>query len=1074
MIRLILLAFLTVLIPLSGEGQGYFVENKGQWPERVIAKTQTENGSVFITRSGARITWLNPEDHEKLHDWLHGESDGSDFMTRTTFDILYPNASPNFEILPSQEIGYTENYFLGKKKNWASGAKAYKELLIKNFIQNIDWRLYFVDGALKYDFIVHPGGDPNQIVWKFSDFVTVDTDDKKLEINANDFIFTEDKPYVYQVSNQRRTEVESKYKVRGDSVIFVLGDFDTSQDLIIDPNYIFSSFTGSTADNFGYTATYGPNGELYAGGIVQGVGYPLTTGVVNDTFNGGFMDVGITAFAPDGKTLVYSTYLGGIQSEQPHSMMADNQGNLFIFGITSSVDFPVTSNAYDTTFNGGVPVSIENLPFASGTDIFVSKLSPDGTNLEASTYFGGSDNDGVNSNLKIQYGDHSKGEIYLGGDKVYLSTSTKSVNIPLVNEYQSTAGPAQNALFIRFTPDLSTLEWSTYFGGAGNQGGMGCKLNPVTGDMYFVGTTTTGAFVWPNTNSYGFTYFGGGKDGFIAAFDTATFSLKYGTYNGTADEDQNYALDIDYEGGIYITGLTNGPYPRTPGLFGNPGSQFFHHFSHDLNTSVKSMTFGTGAVGKYDMAPTAFLIDDCKNLFYSGWFGALNSSGALNGTLPLSADAVFPTTDGEDFYFFAIGASWQQLDYATYFGGNGVKDHVDGGTSRFSKDGVIYQSVCAGCGGTSNFPVFPADVWSTTNQSTNCNLAGVKIDFEPQNINLDIYLDPDSTCVPYMLSVKGASTNSDLLIWDYNDGTPRDTTNSPVKLYSTPGKYYIKVIGMDTVCNGIDSTVLELTLYGVDLSHSPTLSYKKCDPDFFVEVLDTVFSKNQIYIDWGDGSQNFETLYHNYNATGAYIITYVVGDTLCGVYDTTYLNVEFFDPPRGLEVNIDFPDCSNPDLLVGQASGQGYSYYVWNVEGILDTGTVFQKVVNRNKDLVVEIYGVDSFCSVIDTIHYNLITAEALDKKDIMPNVFTPNNDGANDYLKFINKENLLSFDQIELQIFTRWGNKVFETGDVNFLWDGTFKGGPLDDGVYMWVLTVSDNCGRGHKWSSTIHIFRK
>ena len=105
--------------------------------------------------------------------------------------------------------------------------------------------------------------------------------------------------------------------------------------------------------------------------------------------------------------------------------------------------------------------------------------------------------------------------------------------------------------------------------------------------------------------------------------------------------------------------------------------------------------------------------------------------------MPLTADAYQKTTDAYDFYLAVFSKNFEELQYATYFGGmsNGSTDaheHVDGGTSRFDKKGIMYQSVCAGCGGQSLFPTTPG-AWSNKNEAKNCNNALFKFDFENLN-----------------------------------------------------------------------------------------------------------------------------------------------------------------------------------------------------------------------------------------------------------------------------------------------------------------------------------------------------
>src|SRR5690606_36710752 len=104
----------------------------------------------------------------------------------------------------------------------------------------------------------------------------------------------------------------------------------------------FSTYTGSTADNFGFTATYDMAGNLYAGGIVFSIGYPTTLGAFQVNYSGQ-VDVGITKFTPNGSALLYSTYLGGTNTEVPSSLIVNHNNELVVFGTTGSSNFPTSS-----------------------------------------------------------------------------------------------------------------------------------------------------------------------------------------------------------------------------------------------------------------------------------------------------------------------------------------------------------------------------------------------------------------------------------------------------------------------------------------------------------------------------------------------------------------------------------------------------------------------------------------------------------------------------------------------------------------------------------------------------------
>ena len=110
----------------------------------------------------------------------------------------------------------------------------------------------------------------------------------------------------------------------------------------IDPDIVFVTYSGSFANNFGNTATYGENGTLYTAGIVFGQDFPLTSGAFNVDFEGA-VDIGILKFDKQGKNLLYGAFLGGEDTDTPHSMIMNSNNELVIMGSTSSLDFPTTT-----------------------------------------------------------------------------------------------------------------------------------------------------------------------------------------------------------------------------------------------------------------------------------------------------------------------------------------------------------------------------------------------------------------------------------------------------------------------------------------------------------------------------------------------------------------------------------------------------------------------------------------------------------------------------------------------------------------------------------------------------------
>src|SRR5665213_1861309 len=236
-------------------------------------------------------------------------------------------------------------------------------------------------------------------------------------------------------------------------------------------------------------------------------------------------------------------------------------------------------------------------------------------------------------------------------------------------------------------------------------------------------------------------------DGYVSHLNAAGSSLLQSSYIGTSGYDQAYFVQLDQSSNVYLFGQTAGAYPVTGGVYSNPnGGQFIHKLNPTLSATIYSTVFGSGG-NTPNISPAAFLVDTCENVYTSGWGGQCIPYGSTGTTfgMPVTANAFQQTTDGCDFYFFVLKKNAASLWYASFFGGVGGSDeHVDGGTSRFDKRGVIYQSVCAGCGGTNNFPT-TVGAWSQTNNSFNCNNAVIKLDFQLVNLSAVAAAAPSDT-----------------------------------------------------------------------------------------------------------------------------------------------------------------------------------------------------------------------------------------------------------------------------------------------------------------------------------------
>jgi hypothetical protein len=237
---------------------------------------------------------------------------------------------------------------------------------------------------------------------------------------------------------------------------------------------VYSTYLGGTqVDNCERVAVDG-GGNAYVVGFTSSIDFPTTPGAFSTTANGGF-DVFVTKVNPAGSALVYSTYLGGQDSDTGGGLVIDAAGNAYISGGTDSLNFPTTPGAFDT------------LP--DGNDAFVTKLNATGSALVYSTVLGGTVYEGASA-VRVD-----------AAGNAWLTGTTGSPDFPVtVGVADRTFNGVGDAFISELSPDGSTLVYSTYLGGAQSDSGSDLALDSA-GNIYVTGHTyssdfpaTTGAF----------------------------------------------------------------------------------------------------------------------------------------------------------------------------------------------------------------------------------------------------------------------------------------------------------------------------------------------------------------------------------------------------------------------------------------------------------------------------------------------------------------------------------------------------------------------------------------------------
>lgn len=1002
-IHLVLAQSNAVLIPRSEQLR--FVENKGQWHEKISFRADIPNGKLLLEKNAFYFFLQSANDLSKIQ---HPGSKEQIVVHGHAFKEEFVGANLNPALKGENAFADYTNYYVGSDPHyWASGVKNYAQINYSEVYSGINLSVYTKQNRqLEYDWIVQPMADVSKIKIHYTGVEKIQIVNDELRIETSVGSVIEEKPFAYQEINGFRKEVKCNFVLNNADLSFEFPNgYDKNFSLVIDPTIIFSTYTGATADNWGYTATYDQQGNMYIGGYVNAINfntnqptgnYPTTIGAFQTTWGGGTggqsgtgngigysCDMGITKFSADGTQLLYSTYLGGSDNETPHSLVVDPQNNLVIYGVSYSANYPVAANAYDNSYNG------------SG-DIVVTKLNSTGTSLIGSTYLGGTSMDGINydpqefsaGNLKRNYGDQNRGEVNVdANDNIYVASCTQSSDFPATaGAIQTTFGGTQDGCAFKLNNDCSQLVWCTYLGGASDDACYSLDIGPA-GTLYVAGGTMSTNF--PTfAGSLHTTYQGGQYDGFLAQINATGTQFLSSSYIGTAGDDQVYFVKLDAAGNVYFVGQTTGAYPVQNATYSNPNSgQFITKTNAAVNSIFYSTVFGSGT-GSPNISPTAFVVDTCENVYVAGW--GTNSGSFSNFqnnmfNMPLTGDAMQTTTDGTDFYFFVLAKNAQNILYGSYFGGNGAIEHVDGGTSRFDKRGVIYEAICAGCGGNSLTPT-TAGVWSPTNHSSNCNELGLKIAFNLSGAQVAINASPRATgCVPLTVNFQSTLNNVQSHTWYFGDGNSSQLIN-PIHTYTDTGSYQVMLIGIDSnSCNIADTAFLDVEVHddSIVANFLPTTNIDCYNKN--VSMSTVSYASANYNWNMGDGSHYFtDSVNHNYTSAGTYNITLIVSDTTrCSLADTftsqitipQQVDASFAASSTGgcipLTVNFNTPFIATAN-------------YHWNFgDGSFSTAANNTHTYTTADTFQVQLIVVDSTsCNIADTAYATIITIDSTAKAD--------------------------------------------------------------------------------------------
>jgi gliding motility-associated-like protein len=907
-----------------------FIPNKGQWQNDFRYKVKVDLNEIYIKDKSILFNILETGIHDSIYHRKmcppnYNKSPLPFRVEAHAFEIFFDNANiPSFEEI--DVLPFYHNYYLGNKaKNWKTGIHPIRKVKLKELYDGIDVIISSKNGNLSIDFFVLP-------MAKVKDIKLTVSGINKLKLDSTDIIITTsvgelrlNTPRAFQNGG----EIPIRYKINKNTISFDFPEgYDKKSELHIDPEIMFCSYSGATSDNWGYTATYDREGFLYAGGNSFGMGYPTTLGAY-DTIYGENVDAAISKYDTTGSYLIYSTYLGGSGAEVPISMITNDLNELYVLTITGSSDYPYTVGCFDSTFNGGTNYILTHvINYTNGSDLGITAFSADGTSLIASTYLGGTGNDGLNAAIALlhNYADDARGEIILGSNnEVYIAGSTYSTDFPTtLSSFQPNPSLGQKGFVTCMDRYLSQITWSSYFDGSGDDAIYSIFLGRLDA-IYIAGGTTSNDL--PTTTNAIMPNFQGNVDGFIARISNNGAFLTSCTYFGTPQYDQVFFVRTDKNDNVYLYGQTNNTtnaLVQNAGWYTNSGGQFITKLNRYLTSIYWSTRFGT-TPGFINLSPSALTVDYCNNIYLSGWGGSLNNGGT-NG-LPITSDAFQITTDNNDFYFLSIDGDANQLIFASYFGGHQSMEHVDGGTSRFDRLGRLYQSICAGCGGHNDLPT-TTGAWSNTNNSFNCNNGVVKIDFYLPAIVADFNI-PNLICLPdsvhFINNSHIPNISNTIFYWDFGDGSYSNLMN-PIHYYSNAGVYTITLIVSDvTSCNGSDTIQKIITILNNDID---TLNEVKICLGQSANIGITSLPAQGLTYSWTPSDYLSNPNISDPIANPPYDITYTLSITgdVCAQIFVQPVSVINIIADAGNDTTV----CMSPITLYGSGSGDTDLSYIWS------------------------------------------------------------------------------------------------------------------------------------------------
>jgi uncharacterized protein (TIGR03437 family) len=527
-----------------------FEANQGQADSRVKFLSRGSGYNLFLTPAEMVLALKNPRPSMAAS----GKQSSDSGVLRLRF--VGANLRP--QMIGRDELPSKNHYFIGSdpRKHHTNIAN-YAKVEYREVYPGVNLIYYGNQRQLEYDLILEPGANPRAIKLAFEGAVRLDIDargDLILRLPGGEV--RQHKPVIYQEIAGVKHFIPGRYVRAGRyEVGFQVAQYDRSQPLVIDPVLSYSTYLGGLSTDEGYSIAVDAAGNAYVTGRTFLGTFPTVNPAQTWPGDNDF-NVFVAKLNAAGNALLYSTYLGGLRTDEGFGIAVDASGNAYVTGRTFSQDFPLVN-------------ALMAWPGDNDFNAFVAKLNPAGNALLYSTYLGG------------QRTDEGYGIAVDAAGSAYVTGRTFSQNFPTANAFQTWPGDNDfNAFVTKLNAAGNGLLYSTYLGGLRTDEGYSIAVD-AAGNAYVTGRTFLGLFptvnpvqTWPGDNDF---------NAFVTKLDLAGRPI-YSTYLGGLRTDCGCGIAVDPAGNAHVTGFTfSQDFPTVNPFQTWPGDNDFNAFVTKLN-----------------------------------------------------------------------------------------------------------------------------------------------------------------------------------------------------------------------------------------------------------------------------------------------------------------------------------------------------------------------------------------------------------------------------------------------------------------------------------------------------------